>query len=200
MGRGHNEVRVMILSNIEILRCLNAGLFSIEPLSGRDATQSPFNTSAIDLRLGNEILVPVENSPVQLDLRKSGIAKYWAQNSTAFTITEDQPFSLKPHKLVLAKTFEKVDFPLNTSGECFSARVEGRSSLVRCGILVHFTAPTIHAGFAGTITLEIINLGSHDFLLTPEMFVCQLIIEEVRGCPVSAPNQFKGQSSPAGVV
>jgi dCTP deaminase len=190
----------MILSNVEIIRCLDTGLFSIEPLAGRDATQSPFNTSAIDLRLGNEILVPDESSPVQLDLRKSGIAQFWAKHSQSHTITEAQPFSLKPRKLVLAKTFERVDFPLNTSGGCFSARVEGRSSLARCGILVHFTAPTIHAGFAGTITLEIINLGSHDFLLTPEMFVCQLIIEEVRGCPINAPNQFKGQTNPAGVV
>jgi dCTP deaminase len=95
---------------------------------------------------------------------------------------------------------ESVDFPLNNSGECFSARVEGRSSLARCGIPVHFTAPTIHAGFAGTITLEMINLGAHDFLLIPSMFVCQLVIEEVKGCPVNAPNQFRGQTNPAGVL
>jgi deoxycytidine triphosphate deaminase len=37
--------------------------------------------------------------------------------------------------------------------------VEGKSSYARCGLLVHFTAPTIHTGFAGTITLELINLG-----------------------------------------
>jgi dCTP deaminase len=190
----------MILSNVEILRCLDAGLFSIQPLAGSDPTQSPFNTSAVDLRLGNEILVPQESAPIQLDLRKSGIAQFWAMHSKAHTITEAQPFSLTPRKLVLATTLEKVDFPLNSEGGCFSARVEGRSSLARCGILVHFTAPTIHAGFAGPITLEIINLGAHDFLLSPEMFVCQLIIEEVKGNPVNAPNQFKGQTNPAGVV
>ena len=190
----------MVLSNVEIIRCLDEGLFSIEPLAGKDPTQSPFNTSAVDLRLGNEILVPAADAPVQLDLRKQGIAQFWAKNSRAHIITEDQPYSLKPNKLVLAKTFEKVDFPLNSEGGCFSARVEGRSSLARCGILVHFTAPTVHAGFAGTITLEIINLGAHDFLLTPKMFVCQLIVEEIKGNPVSAPNQFKGQSSPAGVL
>jgi dCTP deaminase len=190
----------MVLSNVEIIRCLDAGLFSIEPLAGRDPTQAPFNTSAVDLRLGDEVLVPDEVAPIQLDLRMPGIAQFWAMHSKAHTITEAQPLSLKPNKLVLAKTLEAVDFPLNAEGDCFSARVEGRSSLARCGILVHFTAPTIHAGFSGTITLEMINLGPHAFLLTPGMFVCQLIIEEVKGCPVNAPNQFKGQTNPAGVV
>lgn len=190
----------MILSNVEIVRCLNEGLFSINSLSGMDPTRSPFNTSAVDLRLGDEILVPDEKSPVQLDLRKSGIAQYWAKHSKSHTISDSQPFSLKPNKLVLARTLESVHFPINPSGPCFSARVEGRSSLARCGILVHFTAPTIHAGFEGSVTLEIINLGSHDFLLSPKMSVCQLIIEEVKGSPVDAPNQFKGQTSPAGVL
>ena len=45
-----------------------------------------------------------------------------------------------------------------------------------------------------------INLGPHEFLLYPEMYVCQLIIEEVSGNPADAPNQFAGQSKPAGVV
>lgn len=190
----------MILSNTEILNCINSGLFSIDPLKGKDPTQPPFNTSAIDLHLGNEVLVPDDSGPLQLDLRKPGIAQFWAKHSESLTITEAQPYSLKPYKLILANTFEKVSFPLNKEGECFSARVEGRSSLARCGILVHFTAPTIHAGFSGTITLEIINLGIHDFLLTPEMSICQLIIEEVKGNPVNAPNQFTGQTKPAGVI
>lgn len=190
----------MILSNVEIVRCLEQRLFSISPLENRDPTKPPFNTSAIDLRLGDEILVPDEEAPVQLDLRKGGIAKYWASHSRTHKITVEQPYSLTPRKLLLAQTFEKVDFPLNSEGNCYSARVEGRSSLARCGILIHFTAPTIHAGFAGTITLEIINLGTHDFLLIPGLPICQLIIEEVKGCPVEAPNQFKGQSSPSGLI
>src|SRR5437763_260429 len=83
----------------------------------------------------------------ELDLRKSGIAQFWAKHSVTHNISQVQPFSLTPRKLILAKTLETVHFPLNDSGICFSARVEGRSSLARCGILVHFTAPTIHAGF-----------------------------------------------------
>lgn len=190
----------MILSNVEIIRCLNDNLFSITPIEGMDPTKKPFNTSAIDLRLGSEITVPKKDAPAQLDLRKGNIAKYWAAHSDNFTITEEQPFSLTHGKFVLAKTLEEVNFPLRDNGTCFGARVEGKSSLARCGILVHFTAPTIHAGFRGTITLEIINLGAQDFLLTPGMSICQLIIEEIKGSPVDAPNQFKGQKNTVGVI
>ena len=190
----------MILSNVEIIRCLNEKLFSISPIEGMDPTKKPFNTSAVDLRLGNEITVPKNDAPAQLDLRKGNIAKYWAAHSDSYTITEKQPFTLSHGTLVLAKTMERVDFPLRDNGTCFGARVEGKSSLACCGILVHFTAPTIHAGFMGTITLEIINLGAQDFLLIPGMSICQLIIEEVKGSPVDAPNQFKGQSSAVGNI
>ena len=97
----------MILSNVEIVRCLDEGLFSIRPLAGNDPTQSPFNTSAVDLRLGNEILVPnKQQAPIQLDLRKSGIAQFWANHSKSLIITEEQPFSLRPNQLILAKTLE----------------------------------------------------------------------------------------------
>jgi hypothetical protein len=73
-----------------------------------------------------------------------------------------------------------------------AARVGGRSSFARCGVLVHFTAPSIHAGFVGTITLEIMNLGPHA-MLRPGMKICQLILEQVEGFPADAPSQFHGQ-------
>jgi dCTP deaminase len=187
----------MILSNVEIVNCLRQGKFKIEELPSLDPTKKPFNTSAVDLRLSDEIIIPAGNTPTQLDLRSGNIASFLAQHSISRTITDDQPYSLAPNKLVLAKTMETVDF-LISDGECYSARVEGKSSLARCGILVHFTAPTIHAGFRGTITLEIINLGPQSLLLTPGMSICQLIIEEVKGRPLDAPNQFKGQSSAVG--
>jgi dCTP deaminase len=189
----------MILSNAEIVRCLEAGLFSINPLAGLDPTQAPFNTSAVDLRLANEIRVPEENAHVKLDLRGGGIARYLAQNTRPYEITDVQPFTLEPRQMILAKTLETVSFPLHSANPCYSARIEGKSSLARCGILVHFTAPTIHAGFYGSITLEMINLGAQGLLLYPGMFVCQLIIEEVRGYPVDAPSQFRGQQSSTGV-
>jgi dCTP deaminase len=190
----------MILSNVEILKGITEKSFSITKLSGLDPTKSPFNTSAVDLTLSSEIVIPKFDVPIQLDLRKPGIAKLLSQNSKSITITDEQPFMLTNGQLVLGKTNEAVAFPLIGGEYCYSARVEGRSSIARCGVLVHFTAPTIHAGFEGTITLEIINLGPADFLLYPGLKICQLIIEQVKGIPTDAPNQFKGQCKAAGVV
>lgn len=193
----------MILSNVEIVNALKRGDFEISDLAGNlDPSQKPFNTSAVDLRLGNEITVPsAENVPAALDLRRPGIAAFLGKHSTTTEITDSQPHTLTPNQFVLANTYEKVSFPLLGPRKCsYSARVEGKSSLARCGLLVHFTAPTIHAGFFGPISLEIINLGPVNFLLYPLLSICQLVIEEVRGCPADAPNQFTGQGNPVGEV
>ena len=192
----------MVLSNIEIVSALKRKDFEIVDLAGLDPSEPPFNTSAVDLRLSDEITIPSgDHLPAALDLTKPGIAKFWAKHSKTKKIEFDQPHQLVPRKFVIANTLEKVNFPLFPEGrQCYSARVEGKSSLARCGLLIHFTAPTIHAGYVGPITLEIINFGVADFLLRPRMYICQLIIEEVRGSPMNAPNQFKGQINPVGEV
>lgn len=192
----------MILSNVEIVACIQTNAFRINRIAGMDPARPPFNTSAVDLRLADEIFVPDQpQQPAQLDLTVPGIAQYLAQHGQRVMISRSQPYSLEPQKLVLARTHEEVDFSIPPAGTpVYSARVEGKSSLARCGILVHFTAPTIHAGFRGTITLEIINLGPQKLLLTPDMYVCQLIIEEVKGFPIPAPNQFSGQNNAVGTV
>ena len=61
-----------------------------------------------------------------------------------------------------------------------------------------FTAPTVHSGFAGTITLELINLGPLDILLHPRMPICQLIVEQVFGTPFRNDSQFQGQARAGG--
>ena len=101
---------------------------------------------------------------------------------------------------MLGKTLEHVTLPLVPGGVSLAARVEGKSSYARCGLLVHFTAPTIHAGFTGTITLELINLGLCNISLYPHTPICQLILEEVSGVPVWNDSQFQGQTAPGGTV
>jgi len=63
---------------------------------------------------------------------------------------------------------------------------------------VHFTAPTIHAGFRGTITLELINFGTIPIALYPGAPICQLIIEQVSGVPFRNDSQFQDQSMASG--
>jgi dCTP deaminase len=187
----------MVLSNIEIVKAIEQGLLQIDPSPGNDPSRAPFGTTAVDLRLATEVLVP-RPGPMAFDLTKPNIKDFLRAHSDRFTLTKDQPYRLRPNTFILANTMEVVSLPIVEGKGCLNARVEGRSSIARCGLLMHFTAPTIHAGFEGTITLEIINLGPADFLLTPEMYVCQLILERVDGSPVDAPNQFKGQRSPEG--
>ena len=151
-----------------------------------DPSNAPFNTSAVDLRLGNEVFVPTKNHPVTIDLRDRGHYWFLHENSNRFSITERQPYTLVPNEFVLATTLERVSFsPRNQDQQCYSARVEGKSSLARCGILVHFTAPTINTGFEGNITLEMINMGVYKFQEYRHVYM-PIVIEEVKGSPIAA--------------
>jgi len=91
-----------------------------------------------------------------------------------------------------------VNLPIQDKAPCYAARVEGKSSFARIGLLIHFTAPTIHAGFSGTITLELMNFGKNPIMLYRRMYVCQLIFEKVCGEVIFSPSQFQGQTTPEG--
>jgi dCTP deaminase len=136
-----------------------------------------------------------------IDLSAGGFSALSDAISDRYSFPLDQPFTLKPNDFILGRTLEKVELPLPRPGSgapCLAARIEGRSSYSRCGLLVHFTAPTIHAGFSGTITLEICNFGPHDIQLEKGSPICQLILEQVHGEPFRNDSQFQGQSSPSG--
>jgi dCTP deaminase len=107
-------------------------------------------------------------------------------------------FALEPGKFVLSNTMERIHFPITQTGPCYGARVEGRSSYARVGLLIHFTAPTIHAGFNGTITLELMNLGKNPIMLYQGIYICQLIFEQIAGEIFFTPSQFQGQVTPEG--
>ena len=194
----------MILSNSAIFAALDEKRLIIDPEPApRNPADDPdadwpYGTSAIDLRLGDEISWFNDGLAINLDLRRGKFANLFGPNSSSRNITPDQPYSLMPGKLVLANTLERVELPIISGTTALAARVEGRSSFARCGLLVHFTAPTIHAGFRGRITLELINLGPIPILLYPKSYICQLIVEEVLGVPLQNESQFQGQSRPGG--
>jgi dCTP deaminase len=194
----------MILSNLELFRALDDGRPIIRPepqprLQPVGPAHSPFDTHSVDLRLGNEITIPAAGQ-FTYDLTQPGrIADTIRLHSQTVQITQHQPFCLPPNCFVLGKTLEWIELPILPGQEtCLAARIEGKSSRARFGILIHFTAPTVHPGFTGTLTLEMINLGPASFMLRPGMAIAQLIVEEVRGCPIHNPSQFQGQQAPAG--
>jgi dCTP deaminase len=195
----------MILSNVEIQRALDAGRLVLTPepkprTPEKQGAECPYQTSAVDLRLGDEIAYLRDGLPLDINLGQGGFAALFGPNSIRQKLTAEQPFVLRPGRLVLGRTYERVELPIGADGECLAARVEGKSSYARCGLLVHFTAPTIHAGFRGTITLELYNLGPLGIALYPQTPICQLIIETVKGVPFQKDSQFQGQHAPGGNV
>jgi len=89
---------------------------------------------------------------------------------------------LKPHGFLLWQTHEVVGTPVqNPRLICF---INGRSSTARSGLLVHMTAPTIHAGWWGKITLEIANLGPFDLCLAEGDAICQIVVSKISSRPL----------------
>jgi dCTP deaminase len=188
----------MILSNVEIHKAIDEGRLIITPdpqPRNCEETGCPYDTTAVDLHLSKSLSVP-KSGPFVFDLRKGGIATFLARNSEHFEIP-DAGYVLEPHKFVLGNTQETVKLPIDGG---LAARIEGKSSFARCGLLIHFTAPTVHAGFDGTLTLEMINLGNVGIALFEGMSICQLILESVVGAPQPHASQFQGQATPAGIA
>jgi dCTP deaminase len=181
----------MILSDREIQKLLKNGLISIEPKPPIDA----YDSTAVDLTLDPLIRVFRTVGPgLIIDPGAPGYkATELIRSATdPVTITE-HGWDLPRGTLVLGWTKERVD--LNFKGKV-AARVEGKSGLARIGLGVHVTAPTIHAGFPGTIQLELVNHGPLPIKLRPGMAICQLIIEVIKGTPSKAhKSQFHEQSA-----
>jgi dCTP deaminase len=101
---------------------------------------------------------------------------------------------------LLWATAEKVGTPLvNPKYICF---VDAKSTRARTGIMVHFTAPTIHAGWNGNVVLEITNLGPFDLVLCPDDAIAQLTVALITSVPDLSLKKSKsatqGQTSAAG--
>lgn len=185
----------MVLSNCEITKAIKDGLISIDPLPPLD--KNYLDTTSINLRLGDTLSIPKEGLSLTFDLRKGGITKTLSEVYERVKIPQ-AGYNLDPNMLVLGITLERIGLNIVPGKPCYAARVEGRSRFARCGLLVHFTAPTIHAGFGGRISLELINLGTFPIALYTGMAICQLIFEEVQGKVEFKKSQFHLQASPEG--
>lgn len=84
-------------------------------------------------------------------------------------VEADEPFVLHPGEFVLGATYEVVTLP-----DDIAARLEGKSSLGRLGLLTHSTAGFIDPGFSGHVTLELSNVATLPITLWPGMKIGQL--------------------------
>lgn len=189
----------MILSDVGIRAALVSGDLEIDPPPQDDQ----YTPSSIDLFLGGGFRVwdtgrlAMPGFSPTLDL---ALQNYQATASGYLidaVVDAGGAFVLQPGQFVLAVTKERVNLRRSSR---LAARVEGRSSMARLGLVVHLTAPTIHAGFSGTITLEMVNFGPFHLRLVPDTTrVCQLIVEQLSEEPgQELRSGFVGQRDPSG--
>ena len=112
-------------------------------------------------------------------------------------VAADEPFVLHPGEFVLGSTYERVTLP-----DDVAARLEGKSSLGRLGLLTHSTAGFIDPGFSGHVTLELSNTATMPILLYPGMKIGQLCFFQLSS-PARAPygqgasgSRYQGQRGP----
>jgi dCTP deaminase len=182
----------MILSDIDIKKRIEAG--DIVITSADIGHEKNVNASSMDLRLGRFFKIYDHSKYAILDPLN---AETFNNTTKLIEIKgEGEPFIVQPGEFVLGVTMEKIKI-----ADDLVARVEGRSSLGRLGIIVHSTAGFIDAGFEGTITLEITNINRMPVALYPGMRVCQLAFEEMSS-KASVPyskkktSKYQGQELP----
>lgn len=149
----------MILSDGTIRRLLDEGRLRIDPL-GDDQIQP----ASVDMRIGSSFRLIVNHTAACIDPFTS------APNLTKeMIVPEGEPFILHPGEFVLATTVERLQLP-----DDLVARVDGKSSLGRWGVLIHATAGFVDPGFKGEITLELSNVSTLPVKLWPGMKIGQV--------------------------
>ena len=148
----------MLLSDRDILDEIDAGRITIKPFD--PAMVQP---ASIDVRLDRYFRV-FENH------RYPHIDPAQAQDDLTREVQAEgeEPFILHPGEFVLGSTYEEVSLP----GD-LAARVEGKSSLGRLGLLTHATAGFVDPGFSGHVTLELANVATLPIKLYPGMKIGQ---------------------------
>lgn len=148
-----------VLSDRTIRRLVEAGSITIEPWD--PALVQP---ASVDLRLGRSFRVFHNHRIQAIDLAEppGGLTEH-------VEISGDDPFVIHPGEFVLGRTEEHVTLPADVV-----ARIEGKSSLGRLGLIVHATAGFVDPGFSGSLTLEITNFNSVPIVLRAGLPIAQL--------------------------
>ena len=158
----------MILSDREIFARVDAG--DIVVTSPREDYREQIHASSMDLRLGKFFKVYKHSQLAMLDPKQ----QHEEEITELIEVEDGKPFIVQPGEFVLGVTLERVKIPND-----LVARVEGRSSIGRLGLVIHSTAGFVDAGFEGTITLEIANLNRMPIAIYPGQRICQLAFEQM---------------------
>jgi len=177
----------VILSDHSIGEALAAGRISIDPI-GEDAIQP----ASLDIRLDRQFRVFRAHRRAYIDVRESIDALTAVEE-----VADDEPFVLHPGEFVLGSTLERVRL-----GVDIVARVEGKSSLGRLGLLVHATAGYVDPGWDGHLTMELSNVSTLPIRLYYGMKIGQLSFADL-STPADRPygspgrtSRYQGQTGP----
>jgi dCTP deaminase len=180
----------MVLSDQDIVRYLEKGKIKITPFP--DLTKH-LGSCSIDFRLGNTFRVFEHSKYPYIDFRaRIDINELMHK----VEVPDGEAFTVQPDEFVLAATLETLEL-----ADDVMARLEGRSSLGRIGIIVHSTAGLFDPGWVGTATLELGNLGRMPVKLYPGMRICAFTFEMLSS-PAKVPyrqkpgNKYAGQIEP----
>lgn len=177
----------MLLSDRDIRAQIEAGRVQLDPYD--PAMVQP---ASIDVRLDrwfrlfdNHRYPVIDPAQDQSDLTR------------LVEVDPDEPFVLHPGEFALASTYELLTLPPDTA-----ARLEGKSSLGRLGLLTHSTAGFIDPGFTGHVTLELSNTATLPITLWPGMKIGQLCFFQLSS-PAERPygagahgSRYQGQRGP----
>ena len=175
----------MVLSDRTIRAEIEAGRILIDPFDS-----ALIQPSSIDVRVDNRFRVFHNARYPFIDVRQpmEGLTEL-------VTIDGDGPFILHPGEFVLGQTLERVTLP-----DDLVARLEGKSSLGRLGLLIHSTAGFVDSGFSGNLTLELSNVANLPITIYHGMPIGQISFMRMDG-PVEHPygsrgNKYQGQAEP----
>jgi dCTP deaminase len=177
----------MLLSDVGLEQAMQRGDLKVDPY---DAAR--LQPSSIDLTLDRYFLIFLNHRRPFIDPRvdQSDMTELIEKGQDA----GDNPFILHPGEFVLACTREIVGLSAK-----IAARVEGKSSLGRLGLVVHSTAGFIDPGFHGQVTLELANLINEPILLIPGMPVAQIAafqLDQPARVTYDVSGKYNGQVGP----
>jgi dCTP deaminase len=177
----------MLMSDRDIRASIEAGQIGLEPLD-----MSLLQPSSFDVRIDRFFRLFDNHKYAFIDPAEQ------QDDLTRFIeVAPDEPFILHPGEFVLGSTYEFVKLPDN-----IAARLEGKSSLGRLGLVTHSTAGFVDPGFNGHVTLELSNMATLPIKLWPGMKIGQLCFFQLSS-PSETPygsdkylNRYQGQRGP----
>jgi dCTP deaminase len=185
-NRNPHTIGPVVLSDRTIRRLIDDGRIGIDPYE--PALMQP---SSLDVRVDRYFRVFRNSRYPYIDVKQA------QEELTELVTADDEPFILHPGEFVLGSTLERVTLP-----DDLVARLEGKSSLGRLGLLIHSTAGFIDPGWDGHVTLELSNVANLPITIYPGMKIGQLSFVQLSE-PAETPygagalgSKYQGQQGP----